>query len=139
MITIHDDRTVTFRVFRSGARRVDLMADCTNWAHGKIPLTPDHDADRPGWWHVTLAMPAGEHRFGYLIDGHEWQPDYAAHGIELSYLNSFHSIIRIHDRSPKPANPAIAPAPAAAAGSTDVVTRPTPAAWQQDVHAKLAA
>jgi len=137
MITIHDDRSVTFRVFSSGARRIELMADCTNWGAGRIPLEPDQDADRPGWWRITLALPPGEHRFGYLIDGHEWQPDYAADGIELSPLGSFHSIVRVLDETRAPALPAVS-LPRIKITAPSVVTRPA-AAWQHEIHASLAA
>lgn len=138
MITIHDDRTLTFRVFRCGAGRVELMADCTNWDARRIPLEPDRDADRPGWWRVTLALPPGEHRFGYLIDGHEWQPDYAAHGIELSPHNSFHSIVRVPDEATTAVVPVVARVAKSKVTTATVVTRPA-AAWQQDIHSKLAA
>ena len=55
------------RVRASGARRVELMADFTNWT--PVALTPSERG-----FEGSFALPAGTHRVVVRIDGTAWRP-----------------------------------------------------------------
>lgn len=80
MITNQPDGTVRFRVYLPHATTVELVGDFTGWRNGRIAMTREH----PGWWEVSMNVPAGEHHFCYLVDGNIWLADYAAHGVKLN-------------------------------------------------------
>lgn len=78
----NDDGTRTLRVRVAGARRVELMADFTEWT--SVPLTRlpppagggrDQDADAPGTqvWALTVVLTPGVHRVNVRVDGGAWQ------------------------------------------------------------------
>jgi hypothetical protein len=55
------------RVQASGARKVELMADFTDWA--PVTLAPVRDG-----FETTLAIPPGSHRALVRVDGGPWRP-----------------------------------------------------------------
>lgn len=66
-----------FKVFAPHAAVVEILGDFTGWH--------DHPAEmvrgEGGWWTLRLTITPGDYDFQYRIDGHHWQPDYAAHGV----------------------------------------------------------
>lgn len=99
MVHLLDDGTVEFCYFRPGARDVRLAGDFNNW----LARADDGDAtathgspmrrDEQGWWRTRLVLPAGEHRFKYIVDGNIWETDYAAYGVENDKLGGWNSIV----------------------------------------------
>lgn len=80
---------VEFRFFARNARRVQVVGDFTNWLARPIEMAPGAD----GWWRVSAVMPAGEHRFRYLIDNSQWVTDYAAFGVAPNNFGQFDSVL----------------------------------------------
>jgi hypothetical protein len=59
-----------FVLYRPDASRVEIAGSFSEWQRiplGKIGTT--------GYWEVTIALPTGEHRFTYIIEGRERIPD----------------------------------------------------------------
>ena len=79
MIVLETDGQVTFKVFLPHAGSVELVGDFTDWQRRRLVLKRVY----PGWWTATLPVPAGEYRFGYLVDGAIQIVDYGAHGVSL--------------------------------------------------------
>lgn len=79
MIVLEPDGQVTFKVFLPHASTVELVGDFTDWQRRRFTLKRVY----PGWWTATIPVPAGEHRFGYLVDGAIQIVDYGAHGVSL--------------------------------------------------------
>jgi hypothetical protein len=55
------------RLRTSGAGRVELMGDFTDWEPRQMRLTPT------GVWELALPLAPGEHRFNVRIDGGAWR------------------------------------------------------------------
>jgi len=53
-----------FVIYQPDAQRVELAGSFSSWK--KIPLK---HAGNSGYWEVTLELPAGDHRFSYIIEG----------------------------------------------------------------------
>ena len=53
-----------FVIYRPDAHHVEIAGSFTGWE--KIPMKRDGTS---GYWEITLTIPAGEHRFTYLLDG----------------------------------------------------------------------
>lgn len=53
-----------FVIYRPDAHHVEITGSFTGWE--KIPMKRDGTS---GYWEITLDIPAGEHRFTYLLDG----------------------------------------------------------------------
>ncbi|MGH7131877.1 MAG: hypothetical protein ACREJO_08040 [Phycisphaerales bacterium] len=80
MVFATTDGRTTFRVYLPHAGRVEVLGDFTDWRDHKAAMTREN----PGWWTVSMEVPAGEHQFVYLVDGSIWLADYAAHGVKMS-------------------------------------------------------
>ncbi len=107
MITLNGDGTVTFRLYAPRADHVELLGDFTKWEHGRLDLSRETDRhfagpatgpasveDEPtGWWAIRMHVPAGDHAFCYLVDGHCWMPDYAAGGVKRNEYGNWVSLI----------------------------------------------
>ncbi|MBL8762764.1 MAG: hypothetical protein JNM07_00665 [Phycisphaerae bacterium] len=79
MVTQTGDGTFEFQVFLPHAGRVEVVGDFTDWQRQPLKL----ERHGPGWWTAATRVPPGDHVFSYLVDGREWVPDYAAHGVTL--------------------------------------------------------
>ncbi|MCW5765288.1 MAG: hypothetical protein KIT68_04865 [Phycisphaeraceae bacterium] len=82
---------VEFRVFLPHAADVRVIGDFTAWRTGALPMRRSY----PGWWSVDADVPAGQHEFCYLVDGHLWIADYAAHGVHADRAGHWLSRLRI--------------------------------------------
>ncbi len=93
MVNQHDDGMVEFAFYRPAATSVTLAADFSNWRADKHHMTRD---DR-GWWRIKLALPPGEYRFKYVVDGSLWEVDYAAYGVEMCKVGGWNSVLYVAD------------------------------------------
>lgn len=62
-------RAVEFMVTVAGAKSVAVAGSFNGWsptAHPMRSVGPD------GTWSVEIVLPAGEHKFMYVIDGRRW-------------------------------------------------------------------
>jgi hypothetical protein len=57
-------RPYRFVIYQPGAERVELAGSFSAWK--KIPLK---HAGNSGYWEITLELPAGDHRFSYIVEG----------------------------------------------------------------------
>jgi hypothetical protein len=66
---------VRFELVAPEARSVSVAGSFNGWRVGAMPLTRVAD----GLWAATVALPLGEHRYEFVIDGTRWVPDPTAH------------------------------------------------------------
>ncbi len=59
-----------FVIYQPEARRVEITGSFTGWRN--VPLKPSAGG---GYWEITLDVPAGEHRFSYVLEGGERMTD----------------------------------------------------------------
>lgn len=78
MTSLRADGLVEFRFYRPQVSRVSVAGTFNGWQDDALTMRKEQD----GWWVAAARLPAGDHRFRYLADGH-WFTDYASHGIEM--------------------------------------------------------
>ncbi|HET7248410.1 MAG TPA: isoamylase early set domain-containing protein [Gemmatimonadales bacterium] len=88
---------VRFELYAPRASRVALAGSFNRWNPAATPLVrvgPD------GMWTVTLALPAGQHQYGFIVDGRNWVPDPAAPTVDDGFgrRNSVVSVNTINGR-----------------------------------------
>jgi hypothetical protein len=66
---------VRFELVAPQARTVSVAGSFNGWQVGALPLARVED----GLWATTVALPVGEHRYEFVIDGTRWVPDPTAH------------------------------------------------------------
>ncbi len=66
---------VKFVLFAPAAQRVALAGTFNRWDPSVTPLVRVGD---DGVWTVTLALPVGQHQYGFVVDGQRWVTDPAA-------------------------------------------------------------
>lgn len=96
MVTVNANGTVTFRIYIPHAGNVELLADFSHWERGRLIMHDPDDGER-GWWEVTTEVPAGDHAFSYLVDGHCWMPDYAASGVRRNEYGNWVSLLSMDE------------------------------------------
>ncbi|MBI1368634.1 MAG: hypothetical protein GC162_08255 [Planctomycetes bacterium] len=91
MVSQRVDGLVEFAYYRPTAKRVVMAGDYNDWSIHHLSM----EADGKGWWRAELALPPGEYRFKYLVDGKLWEADYATHAVEDDCHGGWNSVIRI--------------------------------------------
>ena len=91
MVSQLNDGTMEFAYFRPGASTVAMAADFTDWQTDRHHMT----RDAQGWWRLRLALPPGEYRFKYVVDGTMWEADFAAYGVEMCKVGGWNSVLYI--------------------------------------------
>lgn len=66
---------VQFVLVAPGASTVTVVGDFNDWSATATPL---HQAPGDGVWTVTVPVPPGRYRYGFLVDGAQWVRDPAA-------------------------------------------------------------
>ncbi len=67
-VTDGTDFSHRFVIYKPEAETVEITGSFTGWR--KVPL---RQLGTSGYWEITLAVPGGEHRFTYILDGdHEY-------------------------------------------------------------------
>ena len=66
---------VRFELYAPRANRVALAGTFNRWDPAATPLVR---VGKDGMWTVTVALPSGQHQYGFIIDGRNWVPDPAA-------------------------------------------------------------
>jgi len=59
-----------FVIYRPDARKVEITGSFNNWT--RIPM---RRTGARGYWEIILDLPKGEHRFAYVLEGHQKFPD----------------------------------------------------------------
>jgi 1,4-alpha-glucan branching enzyme len=84
--------SVLFRFYRPDAQSVEVVGDFNRWRLHELRMNRGPD----GTWSLAIELPAGSHRFRYVVDGCEWYADYAAFGVEYGPFGA-DSIVRVSD------------------------------------------
>ena len=97
MATRHDSVYVRFELFAPHANRVSLAGTFNRWDPSATPLVR---VGKDGMWTVTLALPSGQHQYGFIVDGRNWMPDPAAPTVDDGFgrRNSVVSVNTINGR-----------------------------------------
>ena len=59
-----------FVIYRPDVTRAEITGSFTDWQ--RIPMQA---VGSSGYWEIVLALPEGEHRFSYILNGHGSYPD----------------------------------------------------------------
>lgn len=70
---------VRFELYAPRASRVALAGTFNRWDPAASPLVR---VGSDGIWTVTLALPSGQHQYGFIVDGKNWVPDPAAPAVD---------------------------------------------------------
>jgi hypothetical protein len=57
-----------FVIYQPGVKKAEIIGSFTNWQ--TVPMNSSDD-----YWQITLDLPAGEHRFAYILDGRQQVSD----------------------------------------------------------------
>jgi Glycogen recognition site of AMP-activated protein kinase len=71
--------TVRFVLFAPDAKQVGVAGTFNQWDAAATPLVRTGSA---GLWTATLALPAGNHQYAFVVDGARWVPDPAAPAVD---------------------------------------------------------
>jgi hypothetical protein len=84
---------VKFVLFAPDAHRVALAGTFNRWDPSVTPLGR---AGAPGVWTVTIALPAGQHQYAFVVDGARWVTDPVAPSVDDGFgrRNSVVSVSR---------------------------------------------
>jgi hypothetical protein len=66
-VTLQSNR---FVIYRPDVTRAEITGSFTDWQ--KIPM---QSVGNSGYWEIVLALPEGEHRFSYILNGQDSFPD----------------------------------------------------------------
>ena len=83
-----------FVLYRPDASLVEITGSFSKWK--RIPLGR---IGKSGYWEVTLALPKGEHRFSYIIEGRERIPDPTVRQTEEDDFGGSNSVLRVEART----------------------------------------
>jgi hypothetical protein len=72
---VSDTVFVRFELADPQARSVSVAGSFNGWQIGALALA----RDARGVWSGTAALPVGEHRYDFVVDGTRWVPDPTAH------------------------------------------------------------
>jgi len=79
-----------FVIFQDGIEQAEITGSFTNWE--KIPLLRAGDS---GYWHITLDVPPGEHRYSYILDGSRQLADPTVENRESDDFGAENSILLV--------------------------------------------
>jgi Glycogen recognition site of AMP-activated protein kinase len=66
---------VHFELLAPRARSVSVAGSFNGWRAGALTMAKHAD----GLWSVTVPLAVGEHRYDFVVNGHQWVPDPTAH------------------------------------------------------------
>lgn len=99
MIRLNEDGSVTFEFYRAEAQRVAVAGTFNAWCPASHPMQRD---DR-GLWSIRLDhLEPGHHEFKYVVDGRDWYPDFAAHGVEMDDSGNWRSLLTVAEVEKEP-------------------------------------
>jgi hypothetical protein len=69
---VFEAAAVQFVLVAPGASMVTVVGDFNDWSATATPL---NQVSGDGMWTVTVPLPPGRYRYGFLVDGTEWVRD----------------------------------------------------------------
>lgn len=85
---------VRFELVAPAARQVALAGSFNGWGDRAIALSKA----ATGVWSVTVALPVGEHRYDFVVDGTHWVADPTAHAQVDDGFGGTNSVIVVGPR-----------------------------------------
>lgn len=82
-----------FVLFEPAAERVELTGSFTGWERVAMQRLGDS-----GYWELRLPVPAGEHRFAYILDGQKRMADPTLPAVERDDFGGENSILNVEVR-----------------------------------------
>lgn len=82
-----------FILFAPAATQVELTGSFTGWQ--RVAMRPSGGS---GYWELKLPVPAGEHRFVYILDGRQRVPDPTLPASEKDDFGGHNSILNVGQR-----------------------------------------
>ncbi|MBU0961161.1 MAG: glycogen-binding domain-containing protein [Proteobacteria bacterium] len=79
-----------FVIHRQNTQLVEITGSFTNWQ--SVPLLP---SGTNGYWEISLEVPAGEHRYTFIVDGSKFLPDPTVVTQESDDFGSTNSILKV--------------------------------------------
>lgn len=79
-----------FVLHHQAGQLVEISGTFTNWK--SVPLVP---SGINGYWEVSLELPAGEHRYTFIVDGLNYIPDPTVAAQESDDFGSINSILKV--------------------------------------------
>jgi hypothetical protein len=79
-----------FIIYEPAAHKVELTGSFTDWQ--RTPLQP---VGSSGYWELILPIPAGEHRFAYILDDNRQMADPTLPGREKDDYGGENSILKV--------------------------------------------
>lgn len=84
------DSVNRFVIYEPTVHQVELTGSFTEWR--RTPLQP---VGNSGYWELTLTVPAGDHRFAYILDGTRQMADPTLPGREKDDFGGENSILNV--------------------------------------------
>ena len=72
VVSVAGPEPVTFVLVAPAARSVAVVGDFNNWGLGDSALVA---TSNQGVWSVTASVPAGVHRYAFVVNGKQWIAD----------------------------------------------------------------
>lgn len=82
-----------FVIYEPAAHQMELAGSFTGWQR-----TPMEPIGNSGYWELNLQVPAGEHRFAYIIDGVRQMADPTLPRREKDDFGGANSILNVEER-----------------------------------------
>jgi AMP-activated protein kinase-like protein len=80
-----------FVIHHQDTQLVEISGSFTNWQN--VPLVPTGTS---GYWEISLELPAGEHRYTFIINGSKYLPDPTVAARESDDFGSTNSILKVN-------------------------------------------
>lgn len=79
-----------FVIYQPAAESVDIAGSFTDWE--RVPL---RKIGNSGYWEITMKLPAGEHRFTYILEGNRSYADPTVLAVEEDDFGGRNSILHV--------------------------------------------
>ncbi len=86
---VADTVFVHFELAAPEAQSVSVAGSFNGWQVGALAMTKN----ATGLWSATVALPVGEHRYDFVVDGKRWVPDPTAHAEVDDGFGGMNSVI----------------------------------------------
>jgi len=86
---VTDTVFVHFELAAPRARSVSVAGSFNGWRVGALAMNRGAN----GVWTATAALPVGEHRYEFVVDGTQWVPDPTAHAVVDDGFGGRNSVI----------------------------------------------
>ncbi len=83
-----------FVIYRPDVTSAEIAGTFTDWQ--RIPL---NQIGASGYWDITISLPAGEHRFTYILDGEKGFADPTVAARELDDFGGQNSILSVESKT----------------------------------------